>query len=233
VRPCERRIDAELLDLLPAGDPSAMKSRRDLKLLNVIMRNTHILAERIRQHWQGRIATLVDLGAGDGTACLAVARRLAPLWPDVSLTLLDRQELVSRSTTEEFERLGWRAEIVVSDVSDYLRASHDRPVDIILANLFLHHFHDRRLIDLLHLISSKARLFVAVEPRRCWRSLAASRCVGMIGCNRVTRHDALASARAGFSGMELTHLWPSRGGWTLHESRAGLFSHSFTALRHG
>jgi hypothetical protein len=102
-----------------------------------------------------------------------------------------------------------------------------------LANLFLHHFHDRELMTLLQIISSKARLFIAVEPRRCWRSLAASRCVGLIGCNDVTRHDATASIRAGFSGRELTRLWPSRTGWEMHEVPAGLFSHCFTALRYG
>jgi hypothetical protein len=85
----------------------------------------------------------------------------------------------------------------------------------------------------LQIIAAKARLFIAVEPRRSWFALAASRCVGLIGCNSVTRHDAMASARAGFSDMELTHLWPTRVGWELREVAAGLFSHCFTALRHG
>jgi hypothetical protein len=226
-------MEPELLDLLPADDPRAVKSRRDLRLLNIIMGNTRIVAQRIEQHWRGRLATLIDLGAGDGTASVAIAKRLAPHWAAVSMTLLDQQQLVSPRTAEEFARLGWRTEIIVSDVMSYFRALDGRSFDIVMANLFLHHLHDRDLMHLLQIIASKARLFIAVEPRRCWRALTASRCVGLIGCNSVTRHDALASARAGFSDKELTHLWPTRAGWELREVPAGLFSHCFTALRHG
>jgi hypothetical protein len=52
-----------------------------------------------------------------------------------------------------------------------------------------------------------------------------------IGCNDVSRHDAVASVRAGFSGRELSRLWPERDGWTLHEAPAWPFTHAFAALR--
>jgi hypothetical protein len=38
------------------------------------------------------------------------------------------------------------------------------------------------------------------------------------------------SVRAGFSGRELSALWP-KGDWLLEERHAGLFSHLFTARR--
>jgi hypothetical protein len=77
------------------------------------------------------------------------------------------------------------------------------------------------------------RLFIACEPRRSAPALAASRLVGLIGCNGVTRHDAVASVRAGFTGSELSALWPAGPGWKLHEGAAGLFSHRFMARRNG
>jgi hypothetical protein len=52
-----------------------------------------------------------------------------------------------------------------------------------------------------------------------------------IGCNAVTRHDATVSVRAGFSGNELSALWPADSGWQLTERRAGFFSHVFVARR--
>jgi hypothetical protein len=52
-----------------------------------------------------------------------------------------------------------------------------------------------------------------------------------IGCNSVTRHDALVSVRAGFSGDELSALWPDKKNWQLTERRAGPFSHLFIAQR--
>ncbi len=56
------------------------------------------------------------------------------------------------------------------------------------------------------------------------------RLLPLIGCNRVTRHDAAVSVQAGFTGAELTALWPA--GWRITESAAGLFTHSFIATSH-
>jgi hypothetical protein len=53
----------------------------------------------------------------------------------------------------------------------------------------------------------------------------------MIGCNSVTQHDAPISVRAGFSGDELSALWPDKQNWWLTEQRVGAFSHLFIARR--
>jgi hypothetical protein len=64
------------------------------------------------------------------------------------------------------------------------------------------------------------------DPRRSARSLLFSRLLWVIGCNQVTRHDAVVSIRAGF---ELSRLWPADQSWTLQENPAGWFSHLFVA----
>jgi hypothetical protein len=101
--------------------------------------------------------------------------------------------------------------------------------DAVIANLFLHHFEDARLAELLRGIARIARVFIAVEPRRSRWALACSRQLWAIGCNRVTRHDAPVSVRAGFAGNELSRLWPTDGRWSLEERAAGCFSHLFIA----
>ena len=100
-----------------------------------------------------------------------------------------------------------------------------------IANLFLHHFEDSPLRALLEQVSTRAELFVACEPRRDWLTLRASRLVGWIGCNAVTRHDAPISVRAGFAGHELSALWPAGGDWHTEEGPVGPFSHHFVAWR--
>jgi hypothetical protein len=62
-------------------------------------------------------------------------------------------------------------------------------------------------------------------------ALAGSRMLGVIGCNDVTRHDAVASVRAGFDDGELSALWPRDPGWTLTEHARAMFSHCFVARR--
>jgi len=70
---------------------------------------------------------------------------------------------------------------------------------------------------------------VALEPRRHFAARLGCELLWMIGCNRVTRHDARLSVRAGFRGQELSSLWPNIDGWSAHEQPAGLFSHLFVA----
>jgi hypothetical protein len=118
---------------------------------------------------------------------------------------------------------------MVADVFDWPQI--DNPAEVVITNLFLHHFEDARLAGLLRLISERAKLFIAIEPRRaCW-PLFCSRLLWTIGCNDVTCHDAVASVRAGFADKGLSALWPDRKNWRLTERRAGLFSHLFIARR--
>jgi hypothetical protein len=99
--------------------------------------------------------------------------------------------------------------------------------DIITANLFLHHFDDAALARLLALAAGRAKAFVGCEPRRSRFAWLAAHMVGALGANAVTRHDAVVSVEAGFTGRELSALWPP--GWRVREQRAWPFSHVFSA----
>ncbi|MGH6671029.1 MAG: methyltransferase domain-containing protein [Xanthobacteraceae bacterium] len=174
---------------------------------------------------------IVDLGSGDGALMLEVARRLAPHWRSVKVILLDQQNIVSAETREGFAALGWHAEAISADVFDFLAGGPD--ADIVTANLFLHHFTDPQLARLFAGAAKSAWLVAACEPRRGKLAIEFSRMLWTLGCNDVTVHDAVASARAGFAGKELSALWPEQDRWDLHERTALIFTHSFVARRSG
>jgi hypothetical protein len=223
-----RRVEPEWLDELPAEDERAVGSRQDLRRVNAWMGHANRLS-RVLRAWGGNPRRLVDLGAGDGTFLLAVARRLVARWPRLEIILVDRQNLVRRQTQEAFANLGWTVRSTPVDVFDWLQGKD--AADIMLANLFLHHFPADRLKFLLSLAASKTELFAACEPRRGGLPLLFSRLIGLIGCNSVTRHDAVVSVRAGFQGRELSALWPQESRWRLEERAMGPFSHLFVARR--
>ena len=226
----ERKLTPELLDELPPADRRAVQSRKDLQRINRIMGHAGFLAEAWRRNQPDRwISTIVDLGAGDGTFLLDFARQIAPVSRPFNVLLLDRLNAVQRSTLDGFENLGWQADLLNADVFEWLSTCKINDAAVI-SNLFLHHFDNGRLSGLLEQISACASLFIALEPRRCFGSRIASRLLGLIGCNSVTRHDAVASVQAGFKGRELSALWPQRG-WYVHETGAGRFTHCFTAQR--
>lgn len=222
-----RILEPELLDLLPADDPRARTSRRDLARINFVMRQQAIMATRLLPLPAPR--RLVDLGSGDGRFLLGVARRLAPHWPAVTALLLDRQDIVSPQTRAGFAALGWQCECVTGDI---FAALPQLDAQLMTANLFLHHLDEAALARLLILAAQKVHGFVACEPRRSPTALLASRMVFALACNDVTRHDAVASVRAGFADRDLSRLWPAAG-WCLREELALPFTHVFSAWRDG
>ena len=241
-----RRVGAETLDGLAATDPEAIRSRLDLQRIHRLMGTRRIvaraLARRLRLHGsqERKPLCLLELGAGDGSVMLGVARSLKHLQLPVHLTLLDRQNLVSRETTAAFADAGWQASVRISDVFEWAAGEqqHARdteiapPWDVIVCNLFLHHFETDTLHSLLATIASCTRAFLACEPYRGWLSLAASHMVGVIGANAVTREDAVLSVHAGFRDTELSRLWPGRPPqWLCKEYSAGLFSHCLCCER--
>lgn len=239
-----RQVMPELLDSLPADDPLAIASRADLRRINRIMGAESLLIRALDPLMRdgGGAVRMVELGAGDGSLLLRVAQRRARDWPPVQLGLLDLQPVVSKDTLQRYRRLGWDGEVLHADVFDWLARSALPPqihgsdavgAPIIIANLFLHHFEREALAALISGMAARASAVVCVEPRRSVGALLGSRLLCAIGCNRVTRHDAVVSVRAGFRGSELSALWPQAEGWRLEEGDAGLFSHRFVAVRAG
>jgi phospholipid N-methyltransferase len=227
-----RTIEPEWLDELPPDDPRAMRSRRDLRRINALMMNAAMVACEFRRSCRENSPCMIaEIGAGDGTFMLRLAEKTATPRQATRIVLLDRQDTVSRRTLAEFAARGWQAESVMADVFEWLARPADQVYDVIVANLFLHHFDTARLTVLLSLAAQRARRFVACEPRRSGLALAGSRLLGLAGCNDVSRHDAVVSVRAGFDRQELSELWPASRAWILEERAFGLFSHSFVASR--
>jgi len=218
-----RVLEPEWLDELPPQDPRAVRSRADLRRVNWLMGNARLIA-RVLSPEVTNGSRVADLGSGDGYLMLRIAQRLRI--PDVELSLVDRAPVVSDATLAEFARLGWRVRVVARDADAFLR---EDPLDIVVANLFLHHLDPEALRRVFRACGERARLVAACEPRRSQLALLGCRLMWLIGCNDVTRHDAVVSVRAGFTAHELSALWQAP--WRLDERSAPPFSHLFVARR--
>ncbi|MGH8303144.1 MAG: hypothetical protein ACRET5_16955 [Steroidobacteraceae bacterium] len=235
-----RVVDPEILDQLPADDPRAIRSRRDLRRVNRVMGSCGILSGAARHALastpQHAVLRILELGAGDGSLALRIARQLAASRPAAELTLLDRQRLIAEPTGTAFAHLGWTLRPLTVDALEWARAPIQQQRSgrwhLVLANLFLHHFEEDALRELLSAVADRCEAFIACEPRRSLPGLIGSRLLPALGVSADTRYDAITSVRAGFQGDELSRMWPAhRIPWTLRERPAGLFSHLFVATR--
>ena len=225
-----RRVQAEVLDALGAEDPAAQRARRDLRHLHHFMGTAAILRRGLdRAADDSAVRKILEIGAGDGSLMLRVAQRQAKRWPGVAVTLLDRQRVVEEPTMQGLRAVGWTPSLVTADVFDWLEESRAERWDIVVANLFIHHFPPVDLSRLLGAIAARTRTFFCCEPRRGAVPLLCSHLIGMIGAGPVAREDAVLSVHAGFRGQELSAAWPQGSRWRLREYPAGLFSHCLLA----
>ncbi len=234
----QRVLEPETLDHLAADDPAAQRSRRDLRRVNAFMGARGILERalaRVLGHGADRPLRVLEIGCGDGRLMLGVAQHRGDRWPSVKLDLLDRQPIVDAATVAAYAAAGWQARPVVADVLDWAAAEDAAERwDVVVANLFLHHFQGESLRRVLGGCVARADALVACEPRRSRFAFAASHLIFFLGANAVTRRDGVLSVRAGFVGRELSDAWPgAAGGWRVDEYDDGLFTHCLCVSRVG
>ncbi|MCU0758880.1 MAG: methyltransferase domain-containing protein [Steroidobacteraceae bacterium] len=228
-----RTIVPEQLDALSPDDPRARRARLDLQRVHRAMGSATLLRRAIaRTGLAHPPRRLLELGAGDGTLLLRVARTMPPSWRGIEVTMLDRVDVVADATRKGFASLGWQLRVERGDVLDWAQGPHPGGYDLCLATLFLHHLDNAALTRLLPALARRTMAFVACEPRRGALARLGSRLVALLGSGPVTREDAVSSVDAGFTGRELSSAWPpAPGAWALEEYPAGLFMHCFAAVR--
>ncbi len=228
-----RCVRPEALDDLSPEDPKALQSRRDLQRVHRVMRSVSALNHALsRLRLAARPTRILELGAGDGSLLLRLAAAIRPRWSGVQLTLLDRQSVVASETLESYLGFGWEVTTVCEDALTWARQSAEQHYDLTIVTLFLHHFGDLELRELLRCVALQSRAFIAIEPRREMLAKVGSRLIGLLGANTVTRGDAVKSVAAGFTAAEITAAWPAtEKSWWTEEFRVLPFSHGFIAAQ--
>jgi hypothetical protein len=194
-----RVICGEILDHLSADDPSALRSRLDLLVINALMGNAcwvrRALNRAVKRNAAIKFASdchgihFVEIGAGDGRLC----RKILGWFPGALLTGLDLAPRPAKLPRPVFWRQG--------DLSYELPSC---PGEVLVGVFILHHFPDEDLITIGRMLQTYQAVCFC-EP---WRS----RFPHFLGvmllpfCGKVTRHDLPASINAGFVPGELPRL---------------------------
>jgi len=211
----KRACEPELLDSLPFDHPDARRSRRDLRLINLFMRNEARLG-RVLPPLLRPGERVLELGAGTGELGLRLNASGIPL---------DGLDLGPRPARWPRDR-EWH--------SGDLRAfsGYDRYA-VVIGSLIFHHFTDAELGQLGDRLRSAARAVLACEPTRrrvSQRMIAAV--APLFGASHVTLHDARVSIAAGFLGQELPLALGMRAGtWHFSCETTALGAFRMVAVR--
>lgn len=216
-----RILEEEILDSMPPDDPEAIRSRRDLRMINAMMLNHRWMISQIRKfiHLSGDI---LELGAGDGDFLESLTHFAAKgTWAPDSLTGID---LAPRPTNLS-PSISWQQENVLNLTQE------DFADKLVITTLFLHHLDASQLNQLGSKLAS-ARAVLAIEPLRNWVALAEAYAIFPL-VNRVTRNDMIISIKAGFRHNQLPELLglSSNPNWTTHVSCSMLGGYRFAAIR--
>lgn len=206
----------EILDHLAADDPRALRSRRDLRLINRCMGNHRWILHEMRTLVEAGLRHVVEIGAGDGMLLARILRE----FPSVTATAIDLQDPEESMVVDA--RMNWvRGDLLQADV-DFAGA-------VVISNLFLHHFLPEELATIGQRIRGAGAL-LACEPERralhLWQGWMAGPAF-----NATTRHDLAVSVRAGFRHDELLNSLMMGNDWHWHQTRTWLGAHRLKGVR--
>lgn len=215
----QRSVRPEILDQLPVHDADAIRSRRDLRWINFFMGNYRWLGRQIASQVPAG-ARVLELGAGDG-GLLRHLMKQGLVQPSQWHGL----DLIPKPLDWPKEAHWWQQDVLTGPLPE---------ADVVIANLFLHHFEAPALATLgAGLPTSVKWLFLNEPERHCLHVWQGWLLHFLIRLNRVTRHDLRVSIEAGFKGCELIEALgvAKPGEWSLHQGTTFFGAHRVVAQR--
>ena len=202
-----RTIEPELLDALADDHPDALASRRDLLKVNWIMGNHHWMLRTLKKERKPG-ERICEIGAGDGALSRKIVQNAI-----CSPTELHAVDLASQPKNWPQGATWHQGDLFATQLPD---------CEILIANLFLHHFRPEQLAQLGARLSPVTRLILAAEPARYRiHQITGGVISRLLRMHYVTRYDMQVSIRAGFRCDELPQSlglgsdWRFEGGCTM------------------
>lgn len=213
----QRLVQPEILDSLAHDDERALKNRRDLRLINWLLRNAFWFKHKVFPKIDASDCVM-ELGAGEGILAGVFAQHAAVGADYIGLDLAPRP-------VDLPPHLRWRCEdILAADLSG---------VNVLMGNFILHQFQDDELTRLgTRIRESNIRMLAFNETARSQLHVWQLRLIYPIICD-VSRHDGRVSIQAGFRGRELADLLGLDDVWDVRISQTFLGAYRLIAERKG
>ncbi len=201
-----RSSEEEIMDNFELGGKELERLLRDLKVVNTWLGGNRITLQGIKKLIRStsidNTLTIVDLGCGDGEMLRQIAgmrfmtdRKIHLIGVDANENILDQARLKSADYNNiTYQRL------------NVLNSMDSLPeFDIALCTLFLHHFQDAEIVQIMEIITKEAKVGVVVNDlhRSKWAFQLFKIFSGLAIKTKIAKHDGLVSIARAFKKQEL------------------------------
>ena len=204
-----RTSQTEIMDDFNLQGDEMQELLTDLKRVNKMLGGNAISLNGIGQLLEGRPAnntiTILDIGCGDGEMLRQCAKWAAKNRIIVQLIGIDANAHI----VKEAEKRSREIKNATFKVVNVFAEKEILPeFDIALCTLFLHHFKEPQIEDLLHRLTGKAKVGVVINDlHRSFWAFWLFRLYGSLFLkSRIARHDGLISVARGFKRKELKRI---------------------------
>ncbi len=198
-----RSKQAEIMDDLDFGGSEMSALLKDLAFVNRWLGGNSITWNGVKKLIRpGASLRVLDMGCGDGAQLRYLAVRADDYRTDMDFTGVDANGNIleeARAMSRDFGRIHYRKLDVFSEELDLSET------DVVLCTLFLHHFSNERIIELLLKVMSQVKVGVVVNDlHRSPLAFGLYRIFSRIFLKTKTaKHDGLVSIARGFRRKEI------------------------------
>ena len=204
----KRSTEVEMMDDFEIGGESLTRSLDQLAVINFLLGGNTVtvngLKKLMKNQSKNRVYKIIDLGCGNGEMLLIIAEYGRKNGFSFKLLGIDANE----NTVKYAEASSSDYPEIVFQQSNVLDATFDvDPCDIVLTTLFLHHFTEEEIIDLLKKLISKAKIGILVNDlHRHKMAYFLFRIFCLPISNKMIVNDGLISILKGFKSEDLEKM---------------------------
>jgi len=166
---------------------------------------TSALSKLLAGHSKKEMITLIDIGCGDGEMLRECARFGKRNGFNFRLLGLDANAFIveeAKIRSKDFHNISFQ------QIDIFSIEIKELDFDIALCTLFLHHFTNNQITDLLNLLITRAKVGIVINDlHRNWLAFSLFMIFGQFFLKtKIARHDGLISIASGFLRKELEDI---------------------------
>lgn len=202
----ERSYEPEIMDDLEMEGEELASTLRQIAMVNSYLGGTNVvlaaLKKMLREQKLDRPIKIIDLGCGGGEILRKIADWGRKKGIAFELIGIDANAFIVDYAAKHSEAY---PEIQFKQLNVFAEDFANLEYDIVLCSLFLHHFTNEEIVDLLQKMRNSARLGLVINDLQ--RSALAYRLFNFItrllGASKMVRLDGLLSIRRAFRRADL------------------------------